>query len=85
MQIFKNYSRKVRLTNNKSLYITRVGDVVLKTTLGLNWTLKNAKYILDLKRMLIFVGQLDDEGHYVGLVITVEGNKIESHSCARSK
>ncbi|XP_023763707.1 retrovirus-related Pol polyprotein from transposon TNT 1-94 [Lactuca sativa] len=40
-----------------------LGDVVLKTTLGMKWDLKNFKFILDLKRMLISVELLDDEGH----------------------
>ena len=65
MQNFRQYKGKVRLADDKSLDITGVGDVVLKTTLGTNWTLKNVKFIPDLKRMLISVGQLDDEGHHV--------------------
>ena len=65
MQNFRQYSGKVRLADNKCLDITGVGDVVLKTTLGTNWTLKNVKFIPDLKTMLISVGQLDDEGHRV--------------------
>lgn len=65
MQNFRQYKGKVRLADNKSLDITGVGDVVLKTTLGTDWTLKNVKFIPDLKRMLISVGQLDDEGHHV--------------------
>lgn len=31
----------------------------------MNWNLKNIKYILDLKKMLILVGKLDDEGYHV--------------------
>nr|GEX71684.1 hypothetical protein [Tanacetum cinerariifolium] len=31
-----------------------------------SWTLKDVRYILGLKRRLIFVGQLDEEGYHVG-------------------
>nr|GEU90206.1 retrovirus-related Pol polyprotein from transposon TNT 1-94 [Tanacetum cinerariifolium] len=33
---------------------------------GNSWTLKDVRYILGLKRRLIFVGQLDEEGYHVG-------------------
>ena len=41
------------------------GDVVLKMILGTYWTLKNVKFILALKRMLISVGYLDKESNHV--------------------
>ena len=65
MQNFRPYSGRVRLADDKSLEITGIGDVVLKTTLGTTWKLKDVRYIPDLKKMLISVGQLDEEGHYV--------------------
>nr|GEY72980.1 retrovirus-related Pol polyprotein from transposon TNT 1-94 [Tanacetum cinerariifolium] len=77
MQNFRHYKGKVRLADNKSLDITGVGDVILKTTLGTNWTLKNVKFIPDLKRMLISVGQLDDEGHHVTFVSDAEVHAVE--------
>ena len=64
-QNFKHFSGKVRLADNKILDITGAGDVFLKTSLGTSWTLKNVKYIPNLERMLISVGQLDEEGHHV--------------------
>ena len=65
MQNFRQYQGKVRLVDNKSLDFTSVGDVVLKTTFGTKWTLKIVKLIPDLKRMLISVGQLDNESYHV--------------------
>ena len=61
MYNFRQYQGKVRLVDNKSLDIIGVGDVVLKTNLGTKWTLKNVKFITELKRMFISVGQVDDE------------------------
>ena len=65
MQNFRHCTGKVKLADNKTLDITRVGNVSVKTTLGTNWILKDVKFIPDLKRMLISVGQLDDEGHRI--------------------
>nr|GEZ60943.1 retrovirus-related Pol polyprotein from transposon TNT 1-94 [Tanacetum cinerariifolium] len=62
---FKLRSSKVRLADDKTLYIAGVGDVVLKTSFGTSWTLKDVRYIPGLKRMLISVGQLDEEGYHV--------------------
>ncbi|GKE35901.1 retrovirus-related pol polyprotein from transposon TNT 1-94, partial [Tanacetum coccineum] len=63
---FKLRSGKVRLADDKTLYILGVGDVVLKTSFGISWTLKDVRYIPCLKRRLISVGQLDEEGYHVG-------------------
>ncbi|GJZ59933.1 hypothetical protein Tco_0615749 [Tanacetum coccineum] len=41
-------------------------DVVLKTSFGTSWTLKDVMYIPSLKRRLISVRQLDEEGYHVG-------------------
>ncbi|GKD70142.1 hypothetical protein Tco_1324232, partial [Tanacetum coccineum] len=62
LERFKLRSGKVRLVNDKTLDIAGVGDVVLKTSFGTSWTLKVVKYIPSLKRRLISVGQLDEEG-----------------------
>ncbi|GKA27486.1 retrovirus-related pol polyprotein from transposon TNT 1-94 [Tanacetum coccineum] len=66
LERFKLRSDKVRLADDKTLDIASVGDVVLKTSFGTSWTLKDARYIPSLKRMLISVGQLDKEGYHVG-------------------
>ena len=83
---FRLYSGSVRLADKKVLQITGIGDVVLRTSLGTKWTLKNVRYIPTLKRMLISVGQLDDEGNRVefanqqwkvsrGNMVVARGNK----------
>ena len=51
-------------TDGKSLDIIGKGDINIRTSNGSVWTLKNARHIPALKRNLISIGQLDDEGHY---------------------
>ncbi|GJV95640.1 hypothetical protein Tco_1547217 [Tanacetum coccineum] len=66
LERFKLRSGKVRLADDKTLDIAGVEDVVLKTSFGTSWTLKDVRYILGLKKRLISVGQLDEEGYHVG-------------------
>ncbi|GJS12560.1 retrovirus-related pol polyprotein from transposon TNT 1-94 [Tanacetum coccineum] len=66
LESFKLRSGKVRLADDKTLDIANVGDVVLKTSFGTSWTLKDVRYIPGLKRRLISVGQLNEEGYHVG-------------------
>ncbi|GJU59775.1 retrovirus-related pol polyprotein from transposon TNT 1-94 [Tanacetum coccineum] len=66
LERFKLRSGKVCLADDKTLDIAGVGDVVLKTSFGTSWTLKDVRYIPSLKRRLISVGQLDEEGYHVG-------------------
>ncbi|GJW59032.1 retrovirus-related pol polyprotein from transposon TNT 1-94 [Tanacetum coccineum] len=65
LERFKLRSRKVRLADDKTLDIAGVGDVVLKTSFGTSWTLKDVRYIPGLKKRLISVGQLDKEGYHI--------------------
>nr|GEX19164.1 retrovirus-related Pol polyprotein from transposon TNT 1-94 [Tanacetum cinerariifolium] len=66
-----------RLTWQLETMMTHWGwDVVLKTSFGTSWTLKDVRYIPGLKKRLIFVGQLDEEGYHVpsdGINVTIEG------------
>ncbi|GJW95497.1 putative reverse transcriptase domain-containing protein [Tanacetum coccineum] len=66
LERFKLRSGKVRLADDKTLDIAGVRDVVLKTSFGTSWTLKDVRYISGLNRRLISVGQLDKEGYHVG-------------------
>ncbi|GJX77376.1 retrovirus-related pol polyprotein from transposon TNT 1-94 [Tanacetum coccineum] len=88
LERFKLRSGKVRLADDKTLDIAGVGDVVLKTSFGTSWTLKDVRYIPGLKRRLISVGQLDEEGYHVGFgdqqwkvtkgsLVVARGNKCE--------
>jgi len=54
----------VRLTNNKILDVTGMGDIVLKTSVDF-WTLKDVKVVPSLTKSLISVRQLDEQGHDV--------------------
>ncbi|GJR25593.1 putative RNA-directed DNA polymerase [Tanacetum coccineum] len=89
LEKFRLRSSKVHLADDKTLDIARVGDVVLKTSFGTSWTLKDVRYIPCLKRRLISVGQLDEEGYHVGFgdqqwkvtkgsLVVARGNKRES-------
>ncbi|VFQ99791.1 unnamed protein product [Cuscuta campestris] len=55
---------KVRLADDKALDVTGMGDIVLKTPVGF-WTLKDVKVVPALKKSLISVRQLDEQGHEV--------------------
>ncbi|GJT93957.1 retrovirus-related pol polyprotein from transposon TNT 1-94 [Tanacetum coccineum] len=66
LEMFRLRSGKVRLADDKTLDIAGIKDVVLKTSFGTSWTLKDVRYIPGLKKRLISVGQLDEEGYHVG-------------------
>ncbi|GKE35069.1 hypothetical protein Tco_1454391, partial [Tanacetum coccineum] len=66
LERFKLCSSKVRLVDDKTLDIAGIGDVVLKKSFGTSWTLKDVRYIPCLKKRLISIGQLDEEGCHIG-------------------
>nr|GEZ70957.1 retrovirus-related Pol polyprotein from transposon TNT 1-94 [Tanacetum cinerariifolium] len=66
LERFKLRSSKVCLVGDKTLDIASIGDVVLKTSFGTCWILKDVRYITGLKRRLILVGKLDEEGYHIG-------------------
>ncbi|GJV66770.1 retrovirus-related pol polyprotein from transposon TNT 1-94, partial [Tanacetum coccineum] len=89
LERFKLHSGKVCLADDKTLDIAGVGDVVLKTSFGTSWTLKDVRYIPSLKIRLISIGQLDEEGYHVGFgdqqwkvtkgsLVVARGNKCGS-------
>ncbi|KAJ0589930.1 putative RNA-directed DNA polymerase [Helianthus annuus] len=71
---------KLRLADDQMLDITGIGDVDLKTSLGTIWTLKDVRVIPNLRRKLISVGKLDDEGFNVhfggGQWKVIKGNLV---------
>nr|GEX38527.1 retrovirus-related Pol polyprotein from transposon TNT 1-94 [Tanacetum cinerariifolium] len=67
LERFKLRSSKVCLAYDKTLDIAAVRDVVLKTSFGTSWTLRDVRYIPGLKRRLILVGQLEEEGYHFGV------------------
>ncbi|KAK1426155.1 hypothetical protein QVD17_14824 [Tagetes erecta] len=71
---------KVRLANDEVLDVTGMGDMDLFTSVGSKWTLKDVRVIPSLKKQLISVGQLDEEGHEVkfrnGQWKVVKGNLV---------
>ncbi|GKA74947.1 hypothetical protein Tco_0781325 [Tanacetum coccineum] len=86
LERFKLHSGKVCLADDKTLDIAGVRDVVLKTYFGTSWTLKDVRCIPGLKKRLISVRQLDEEGYHVGfgdqqwkvtkgILVVTRGNK----------
>ena len=53
------------LANGSALDIVGMGDVRILLPNGSVWLLEKVQHIPDLRRNLIFVGQLDDEGHAI--------------------
>ncbi|VFQ97412.1 unnamed protein product [Cuscuta campestris] len=70
---------KVRLADNRALDVTGMGDIVLKTSVGF-WTLKDVRVVPALKKSLISVRQLDEQGHEVkfsdGQWKVIKGNLV---------
>ncbi|VFQ96650.1 unnamed protein product, partial [Cuscuta campestris] len=70
---------KVRLADDRALDVTGMGDIVLKTPVGF-WTLKDVRVVPALKKSLISVRQLDEQGHEVkfgnGQWKVVKGNLV---------
>ena len=56
---------KVYLANGESLNIVGLRDVRIKQPNGSIWILQKVRHILELKKNLISVGQLDDCGHSI--------------------
>ena len=71
---------KVYLADGKSLDIIGRGDINIRTSNGSVCTLNNVRHIPTLKRNLISIGQLDDEGalHHLWRW-TLEGNELEGN------
>ncbi|VFQ76723.1 unnamed protein product [Cuscuta campestris] len=70
---------KVRLADDSALEVTGMGDMVLKTSVGF-WTLKDVRVVPAMKKSLISVRQLDEQGHEVkfrdGQWKVVKGNLV---------
>ena len=52
---------KVKVVDNRTLDVTGMGDIVLKTPVGF-WTLKDVRVVPSLRKSLISVKQLDEQG-----------------------
>ena len=53
------------LTDGSSLDVVGMGDIRIFLPNGFVWLLEKIRHIPDLRRNLISVGQLDDEGHAI--------------------
>jgi len=77
---------KVRLADIRTLDVMGMGDIVLKTPVGL-WTLKDVRVVPSLTKSLISVRQLDEQGHEVKFENqqwkVVKGNLVIA--CGRKK
>ncbi|WJZ95352.1 hypothetical protein VitviT2T_014128 [Vitis vinifera] len=66
---------KVYLADGSTLDVVGLGDVRISLANGSVWFLEKVRYIPNLKRNLIFVGQLDDEGHAILFVGGIDSRK----------
>ena len=68
-EIIQNYTvgdfGKVYLANSSTLDVVRMRDVRILLPNGSIWLLEKVRHILDLRRNLISIEQLDDEGHAI--------------------
>ncbi|RVX16420.1 Retrovirus-related Pol polyprotein from transposon TNT 1-94 [Vitis vinifera] len=68
-EIIQNYVAgdfgKVYLADGSALDVVGLGDVRISLPNGSIWLLEKVRHIPDLRRNLIYVGQLDDEGHAI--------------------
>ena len=53
------------LADGTALDVVGMGDIRILLPNGFVWLLEKVRHIPDLRRNLIFVGQLDDEGHAI--------------------
>ena len=53
----------MHLADGLALDVVGMGDVLILLPNGSVWLLEKVRHIPDLRRNLIFVGPLDDEGH----------------------
>ena len=56
---------KVNLADGQSLDVMGIRDVSIKQLNNFVWKLQKVKYIPQLKKYLISIGQLDDSGHSI--------------------
>ena len=68
-EIIQNYVAsnfgKVYLADGSALDVVGMGDVWILLPNGSVWLLEKVQHIPELRRNLIYVGQLDDEGHAI--------------------
>ena len=68
-EIIQNYVTgdfgKVYLADGAALDVVGMGDVQILLPNGSIWLLEKVQHILNLRRNLISIGQLDDEGHAI--------------------
>ena len=56
---------KVYLADDKPLDIVGKGDIQISLPNGSSWKMQNVRHIPGLKRNMISVGQLDEEGYAI--------------------
>ena len=68
-EIIQNYATcdfgKVYLADGSALDVVGMGDARILLPNGFVWLLEKVRHIPNLRRNLISVGQLDDEGHTI--------------------
>ena len=71
------------MADSSALDVVGMGDVRILLPNGSVWLLEKVRHILDLRRNLISVGQLDDEGHAIlfvgGTWKVTKGARVLAH------
>ena len=86
-EIIQNYVAsdfgKLYLADGSALDVVGMGDVRILLPSGSIWLLEKVRHILDLRKNLISVGQLDDEGHAIlfvgGTWKVTKGARVLAH------
>ena len=63
--LFRSDFGKVYLADGSTLDVVGMGNVRILLSNGSVWLLEKVRHIPELRRNLISVGQLDDEGHAI--------------------
>ncbi|GKF11914.1 retrovirus-related pol polyprotein from transposon TNT 1-94, partial [Tanacetum coccineum] len=79
LEKFRLYTGKVRLVDDKTLDIAKVGDVVLKTSFDASWTLKDVSLVVARgnKRGSLYMVEIPSDG--INVAIDGRGNATLWH------
>ena len=99
-EIIQNYAAgdfgKVYLANGSALDVVGMGDVRILLPNGSVWLLEKVRHIPELRRNLISIGQLDDDGHAIlfvggtwkvtkGARVDRKSTRLNSSHCVTSR
>ncbi|GJT73542.1 hypothetical protein Tco_1032828 [Tanacetum coccineum] len=81
LERFKLRSGKVRLADYKTLDIAAVGDVILKTSFGTSWTLKDVRIGISMLASKGNVSDVQKVDMDLSFIMSMKTRKLQSRSC----